>query len=196
MWNDRTNISTILKSKYSVRSQNLSTVSYIGAKISLNCNSVTVELPIWYPFDLFHFFSKKEQLVVFLEYLFTFLHILIWKPISLPAKLLNGIKLRFVRTRREKVGLIEILRVRAVFHKTVRVCHVYCNFKIGFTCRITVIFRTLKDVSLLITTLASNLCYICFSYRNIFQNGVDALSKIVDAFLCKSLKSYLVRIIR
>ena len=32
------------------------------------------------------------------------------------------------------------LRVRAFFHKTVRVCHVYCNFKIGFTCQITVIF--------------------------------------------------------
>ena len=85
------------------------------------------------------------------------------------------------------------LRVRAVFHKTVRVCHVYCNFKLGFTCRITVIFGTLKDGSLLINTLASN---ICFSYRNMFQNGVDALSKIVDAFLSKSSKFYLVRIIR
>ena len=72
------------------------------------------------------------------------------------------------------------LRVRAFFHKTVRVCHDNCNFKIGFTCRITVIFGTLKDGSLLINTLASN---ICFSYRNMFQNGVDALSKIVDAFL-------------
>ena len=57
------------------------------------------------------------------------------------------------------------LRVRAVFDKTVRVCHVYCNFKLGFTCRITVIFWTLKDGSLLINTLASN---ICFSYRNMF----------------------------
>ena len=84
------------------------------------------------------------------------------------------------------------LRVRAVFHKTVRVCHVYCNFKIGFTCRIIVIFGTLKDGSLLINILASN---ICFSYRNMFQNGVDALSKIVDAFLSKSSKFYLVRII-
>ena len=85
------------------------------------------------------------------------------------------------------------LRVRAFFHKTVRVCYVYCNFKIGFTCQITVIFGTLKDGSLLINTLASN---ICFSYRNIFQNGVDALSKIVDAFLSKSSKFHLVRIIR
>ena len=85
------------------------------------------------------------------------------------------------------------LRVRAFFHKTVRVCNVYCNFKIAFTCRITVIFGTLKDGSLLINTLASN---ICFSYRNMFQNGVDALSKIVDAFLSKSSKFYLVRIIR
>ena len=55
------------------------------------------------------------------------------------------------------------LRVLAVFHKTVWVCHVYCNLKLGFTCRITVMFGTLKDGSLLINTLASN---ICFSYRN------------------------------
>ena len=86
-----------------------------------------------------------------------------------------------------------LLRVRAVFHKTVRVCHVYCNFEIGSTYRITIIFGTLKDGSLLINTLASN---ICFSYRNMFQNGVNALSKIVDAFLSKSSKFYLVRIIR
>ena len=85
------------------------------------------------------------------------------------------------------------LRVRAVFHKTFWVCHVYCNFKLGFTCQITIIFGTLKDGSLLINTLASN---ICFSYRNMFQNGVDALSKIADAFLSKSSKFYLVRIIR
>ena len=77
------------------------------------------------------------------------------------------------------------LRVQAFFHKTVLVCHVYFNFKIGFTCRITVIFGTLKDGSLLINTLASN---ICFSYRNMFQNGVDALSKIVDDFLSKKFK--------
>ena len=85
------------------------------------------------------------------------------------------------------------LIVRAFFHKTVRICHVYCNFKIGFTCRITVIFGTLKDESPLINTSASN---TCFSYRNMFQNGVDALSKIVDAFLSKSSKFHLVRIIR
>ena len=87
----------------------------------------------------------------------------------------------------------QLLRVRTVFHKTVQVCHVYCNFKLGFTCQITVIFGTLKDGSLLINTLASN---ICFSYRNMFQNGVDTLSKIVDAFLSKNSKFCLVRIIR
>ena len=32
--------------------------------------------------------------------------------------------------------------------------------------------------------------------RNMFQNGVDAFSKRVDAFLSKSSKFYLVRIIR
>ena len=90
--------------------------------------------------------------------------------------------------RSDKVSFwyVSLLRVRAVFHKTVRVCHVYCNFKIGFTCRITGIFRTLKDGSLIINTLASN---ICFSYRNMFQNGVDTLSKVVDAFFfVKKLK--------
>ena len=46
-------------------------------------------------------------------------------------------------------------------------------------------FDTLKDGSLLINTLAWN---ICFSYRNMFEDGVDALSKIVDAFLSKKLK--------
>ena len=97
------------------------------------------------------------------------------------------------RARVLYLWIVLSLRVRAFFHKTVRVCHVYCNFKIGFTCRITVIFGTLKDVSLLINTLTSN---ICFSYRNMFQNGVDALSKIVDAFLSKSSKFYLVWIIR
>ena len=60
------------------------------------------------------------------------------------------------------------LRVRAFFHKTVPVCHVWCNFNIGFMCRITVIFGTLKDGSRLINTLASN---ICFSYRNMFPRG-------------------------
>ena len=89
--------------------------------------------------------------------------------------------------------LNKTLRVRAVFHKTVQVCHVYCNFKIGFTCQITVILGTLKDGNLLINTLASN---ICFSYRNMSQNGVNGLSKIVDAFLSKSSKFYLVQIIR
>ena len=85
------------------------------------------------------------------------------------------------------------LRVRAVFQKTVQVCHIYCNFKVGFMCRITVIFGTLKDGSLLINTIALN---ICFSYRIMFQNGVNALSKIVDTFLSKSSKFCLVRIIR
>ena len=101
-----------------------------------------------------------------------------------------GLLLELIRSMKMYEGL---LRVRAVFHKTVRVYHVYCNFKIGFTCRITIIFGTLKDGSLLINTLASN---ICFSYRNMFQNGVDALSKTVDAFLSKSSQFYLVQIIR
>ena len=96
----------------------------------------------------------------------------------------------FCATKRNETGN---LRVRGFFHKTVWVCQVNCNFKSSFTCRITVIFGTLQNGSLLINTLASN---ICFSYRNMFQNGVDALSKIVDAFLSKSSKFYIVWIIR
>ena len=83
------------------------------------------------------------------------------------------------------------LRVRAVFfffffffsehcHQGLP-CHVYCNFKFGYTCRI---FLELCEM---VTILASN---NCFSYRNIFQNGVDALPKIVDSFLSKISKYY------
>ena len=42
-------------------------------------------------------------------------------------------------------------------------------------------FGTLKDGSLEINSLALN---NCFSYRNVFQNGVSALSKIVLIFVC------------
>ena len=47
-------------------------------------------------------------------------------------------------------------------------------------------FRTLKDGSLFIDVFASN---NCFSYRNISQNGVDALPKIDDAFSKKAENS-------
>ena len=43
-----------------------------------------------------------------------------------------------------------------------------------YICWITVNFETLKNGSLLINICASN---NCFSDRNIFQNGVAALSK-------------------
>ena len=66
----------------------------------------------------------------------------------------------------------------------------FTAFKLGYMCRITVIFGTLKDGSLLINILASN---NCFSYRNIFQNGVNTLSKIGNTFLSKSSKLQLAR---
>ena len=56
-----------------------------------------------------------------------------------------------------------------------------------------VIFRTLKDSSLQINSLASN---DCFSNRNVFQNGVNALSKMVNHFFVKSLKFCVVRTIQ
>ena len=49
-------------------------------------------------------------------------------------------------------------------------------------CRITMSFGTLEDETFLIDIVASN---NYFSYRNIFQNGVDALSKIDDTFFDK-----------
>ena len=59
----------------------------------------------------------------------------------------------------------------------VRVCHVWCNLLPGYTCQTrNRHFRpgTLKDSSLKNNCLAlSN----CFSYRNVFQNGINALSK-------------------
>ena len=62
------------------------------------------------------------------------------------------------------------LRVRTFSHKTFQVYHVYCNFILCYMCRITVIFGTLKDGSLLIDIFASN---NCFSYRNIFDKKAD-----------------------
>ena len=53
----------------------------------------------------------------------------------------------------------------------------------GYICRITVNFGTMKDGNRLINSFASS---NCFSNRNIFQNGVHALSKINDTFLTKS----------
>ena len=82
------------------------------------------------------------------------------------------------------------LRVRTFFHQTFQVDHVYCNFILGYIYRITVNFWTLKDGSLLlslllllINILASN---NCFSNRNIFQNGVGAMSKFMTPFRPKT----------
>merc|ERR1712240_255136 len=50
------------------------------------------------------------------------------------------------------------------------------TFNLVTRVRLPLIFGTLKDGSLQINTLALN---NCFSYRNIFQNGVNALSKMV-----------------
>ena len=57
----------------------------------------------------------------------------------------------------------------------------------------TVIFGTLKDDSLKVNSLPLN---YCFSHRNVFQNGVNTLSKMVNQFLSKSSKFCIVRTIR
>ena len=85
------------------------------------------------------------------------------------------------------------LRVPTFFHQTFGVYHVYCNFILGYICRITLNFGTLKDGRLLINIFAvSN----CFRDRNIFQNDVDSLSKIDDTFLTKSWTLHLIQIIQ
>ena len=61
--------------------------------------------------------------------------------------------------------------------------HVYRKFILGYMCRITVIFGTLKNEIRLINTYAPN---NYFTNMNIFQNGINALSKIDDAFLTTS----------
>ena len=66
-----------------------------------------------------------------------------------------------------------------------RVYHVYCNFTLCYMFLITVIFGTLKDGSILINMFASN---NRISFRNNFENGVDASSKLDDAFSAKSWK--------
>ena len=76
------------------------------------------------------------------------------------------------------------------FHRTFRVYHVYCNFITGYMCWITVrvIFGTLEDEGLLISNI--------FVSNNCSKNGVDALSKLDDAFFTKSWNIYIVWIIK
>ena len=89
------------------------------------------------------------------------------------------------------MSMIQCFRVRAFFFNrlfrfTMLTATLYC-----LNCRITT-FETLKDESLSINIFAAN---NCFSDRNIFQNDIDTLSKIDDAFLTKRQTFHLVRII-
>ena len=83
-----------------------------------------------------------------------------------------------VRTLKETVCVFEINQVY----------HVGCNFLPGYTCRIIVIFGTLRDYSLQIITLALNDCY---SSRYVFQNGVNVLSQMVfkNLFFCQKAQN-------
>ena len=55
--------------------------------------------------------------------------------------------------------------------------------------RVGLIFGTLEDGSLEIISLALN---NCFSYRNVFQNGVNALSKMVlnNPIFCQKAQNF------
>ena len=78
---------------------------------------------------------------------------------------------------------LSYLRVRTFLYQIFQVLPCLLQLYTRLHLSITVHFRTLKDGSLLLNIFASN---ICFSDRNIFQNDVDALSKIDDTFLTKS----------
>ena len=91
------------------------------------------------------------------------------------------LEIKFIRTT---------LRERTFFDHTFQVYHAYCYFILGYICWITVNFGKLKDGSLLISIFALN---NCFSDRNIFQKGVDALSKKVkgsEHFILFGLPDY------
>ena len=77
----------------------------------------------------------------------------------------------------------EVFKGTNVLTSDFQVYHVNCNFIIGYICRITVNLGTLKDGTFLTNIFASN---NRFSDRNVFQNGVVALSKIDDALFTKS----------
>ena len=64
-------------------------------------------------------------------------------------------------------------------------------FNPGYTCRTNIIFGTLEDGSLKSNSLPFN---NCFSYRNVFQNAVNAMSKIFlkNRFLSKSKRFHVV----
>ena len=65
--------------------------------------------------------------------------------------------------------------------------NVWCNFYPGYTCRTTAMFGTLKDGSLETNNLTLKNCLSC---RYVFQNGANALSKMVlkNPFFCQKLK--------
>ena len=77
-------------------------------------------------------------------------------------------------------GINNGLRLQFLFVITDWVCHVWCHFEAGYTCLTTVIFGTLKYDSLQMNSFASS--YNCFSYKIVFQKGVNTLSKMVNHF--------------
>ena len=81
----------------------------------------------------------------------------------------------------------DCLRLRSFFVQTDWVCHLWCNLNLVTRVGLSYFFGTLKDCSLKINSLALN---NCFSYRSVFQNGVNALSKMVlKKKLVKKLKT-------
>ena len=70
----------------------------------------------------------------------------------------------------------------SLFVRTDRDSYVWCT---SYTCRTTIIFGTIKDYNLSINILASNNC-LC--HRNLFKNGVNSFSLMVDHFFFKNLK--------
>ena len=72
-------------------------------------------------------------------------------------------------------GIRQLLRLRKFSLRHDWVCLVQL-LTYSYTCRITVIFGTLKDCSHQINSWALD---SWFSYRNVFQNSINALSKMI-----------------
>ena len=75
------------------------------------------------------------------------------------------------------------------------ICMFGATFNLVTLVGLPLIFETLKDGSLEINSLALN---NCFSYKNVFQNGVNALLKVILKtrffflfFLCQEAQDFL-----
>ena len=78
-------------------------------------------------------------------------------------------------------------RLRSLFFKNDWVCHGWCNFQPGYTCRTTLIFGTPKDDCLLINNLAPN--NFQFQPQKRLSKWRQHISKMVKHFFCQKAQN-------